>query len=122
MKTKTQLEFQQTWRGSLSDYVTAIAWSPNDHFLAACSAAGEVVLISLPGFQFTLLQSGTGYSVDCLAFSYDGQFLAIGGQDGQVKIWFLQSGSPELITTLENKSVWVDRLCWSPTTHELAFS
>jgi WD40 repeat protein len=122
MKTKAQLEFQQTWQGSLSDYVTAIAWSPNGHFLAACSAAGEVVLISLPGFQSTLLQGETGYSVDCLAFSHDGQFLAIGGQDGQVKIWSLQSGTPELITTLENKSVWVDRLCWSPTKHELAFS
>jgi len=122
MKTKAQLEFQQTWRGSLSDYVTAIAWSPDGRSLAACSAAGEVVLISLPSFQSTLLQSETGYSVDCLAFSYDGQFVAIGGQDGQVKIWSLQSGSPELITALENKSAWVDRLCWSPTTHELAFS
>ena len=122
MKTKAQLEFQQTWRGSLSDYVTAIAWSPDGRYLAACSAAGEVVLITVPGFQSTLLQSETGRSVDCLAFSHDGQFLAIGGQDGQVKIWSLQSSSPELISTLENKSVWVDRLCWSPTTHELAFS
>lgn len=68
MKTKAQLEFQQTWRGSLSDYVTAIAWSTDGRFLAACSAAGEVVLISLPGFQSTLLQGETGYSVDCLAF------------------------------------------------------
>jgi len=111
MKTKAQLEFQQTWRGSLSDYVTAIAWPPNGRSLAACSAAGEVMLISLPGFQSTLFQGETGYSVDCLAFSHDEQFLAIGGQDGQVKTWSLQSGAPELITMLENKSVWVDRLC-----------
>ncbi|MGQ9872961.1 WD40 repeat domain-containing protein [Leptodesmis sp.] len=122
MKTKAQLEFQQTWRGSLSDYVTAIAWSPDGCCLAACSAAGEVMLISLLGFQSTLLQSETGYSIDCLAFSHDGQFLAIGGQDGQVKIWLLQSGLPKLITTLENKSVWVDRLCWNLTKHEIAFS
>lgn len=122
MKTKAQLEFQPTWRGSLSDYVTAIAWSTDGRYLAACSAAGEVVLISLPGFQSDFLQGETGYSVDCLEFSHNGQHLAIGGQDGQVKIWSLQSGSPELITMLENKSVWVDRLCWSPTTHELAFS
>jgi WD40 repeat protein len=122
MKTKAPLEFQQTWRGSLLDYVTAIAWSPDGRYLAACSAAGEVVLISLLGFQSILLQEETGYSVDCLAFSYDGQFLAIGGQDGQVKIWSLQAVAPELITTLENKAVWVDRLCWNPTKHELAFS
>jgi WD40 repeat protein len=100
----------------------AIAWSPQGRSLAACSAAGEVILITVPGFQSTFLQRETGYSVDCLAFSHDGKFLAIGGQDGQVKIWSLQPESPEQITTLEHKSVWVDRLCWSPTTHELAFS
>ena len=110
LKTKKQGEFASHWQGTLSDYVAAIAWSPDGRCLAACSAAGEVMLISLPGFQSTLLQSETGCSVDCLAFSHDGQFLAIGGQDEQVKIWSLQSGSPELITTLENKSVWVDRL------------
>jgi WD40 repeat protein len=122
MKTKAQVEFQQTWRGGLSDYVTAIAWSPDGRYLAACSAAGEVVLFTVPSFQPISLQRETGRSVDCLGFSHDGQFLAIAGQDGQVKIWSLHSGSPELTTTLKNKSVWVDRLCWSPTTYELAFS
>ncbi len=118
----SQQGFKQVWSGGLSDYVMAIAWSPNGRLLAACSAAGEVVLISLPDCQSTLLQGETGYSVDCLAFSQDGQFLAIGGQDGQIKIWSLQSGAPELITVLDNKPVWVDRLCWSPKTHALAFS
>lgn len=122
MKTKTQLEFQQSWRGELSDYVTAIEWSPDGRYLAACSAAGEVLLFVAPTFEVVSLQAETGQSVDCLKFSHDGQFLAIGGQDGQVKIWSLLSGSPELVTTLKNKSVWVDRLCWSPIAHEIAFS
>lgn len=64
----------------------------------------------------------SGTSIDCLAFSYDGQFLASGGQDGQVKLWCIQSEPLELITTLENKSVWVDRIAWSPTRNELAFN
>lgn len=63
MKTKAQLEFQQTWRSGLSDYITAIAWSPSGYFLAACSAAGEVVLITVPVFQSISLQGETGQSV-----------------------------------------------------------
>jgi len=122
MKTKQQLDFQHTWQGCLSDYITAISWSPDGRYLAASSAAGEVSLFATPSFQATSLQPDTGQSVDCLAFSHDGQFLAIAGQAGQVKIWSLLSDVPELITTLENLGVWVDRLCWNPTRPELAFS
>lgn len=122
MKTRTQSEFQQAWQSELSDYVTAIAWSPAGCYLAACSAAGEVHLFQVPGFQSVTLQSATEESINCLAFSHDGQFLAAGGQSGRVKIWSLAANSPELLTTLENKSAWIDRLCWSPTTQELAFS
>ena len=41
--TKGKVLFQQQWQGSLSEYITAVAWSPNGIF-AASSAAGEVVL------------------------------------------------------------------------------
>jgi WD40 repeat protein len=78
---------QEQWQGTLSDYVTAIAWSPADEVLAASSAAGEVVLWT-PN-ALTALETGTGESVDSIAFSSDGQFLAAGGQDG-VRIWHLQ--------------------------------
>jgi WD40 repeat protein len=99
--------FQQEWQGRLTDYVTAIAWSPSGQFLAAASAAGEVVLLEVGLQNLFYLQEPTGYSVDCLAFSHDGQFLAVAGQSGQVKIWQLQSGLPQLITTLENQSTWI---------------
>ncbi len=38
--TKGKVLFQQQWHGNLSEYVTAVAWSP-DGLLAASSAAGE---------------------------------------------------------------------------------
>lgn len=123
LKGKMLFEFKQHWRGMLSDYVTAIAWSPQGKSLAASSAAGEVVLYhSVETANVTALQNDNGKSVDCLAFSRDGQFLAVGGQNGQVKIWRLQSQEPELVSILENDRAWVDRMVWSPTTNQLAFS
>jgi len=114
LKTRKQGEFELHWQGTLSDYVTAIAWSP-DGKMAASSAAGEVVLYQAGAFQETSLQQGDGRSVDCLAWSQDGQFLAAGGQSGQVNIWQVQSDRTELIATVGNPSAWVDRMAWSPT-------
>jgi WD40 repeat protein len=104
---------------TLSDYVTALAWSPRGDTLAVSDAAGEVKLWYCEGNLVTLL-SCIGKSVDCLAFSPDGQFLAAGGQDGKVKIW--RSLDNELVATLENAPAWIDRLAWSPTSNQLAFS
>ncbi|MCL1469087.1 WD40 repeat domain-containing protein [Argonema antarcticum] len=116
----TKKLFHQPWQGTLSDYVTAITWSPDNQTLAAVSGAGEVALW-VEG-NLTLLQTADGQSVDCLAFSKDGKFLAAGGQNGQVKIWRFGSGESQLITTLENAPNWVDKLAWNPTCNELAFS
>ena len=111
--------FELQWQGNLSDYVTAVAWSPDGATLAAASGSGEIVLWR--GNNLTPLQSGEGESIDCIGFSFDGQFFAAGGQDGRVKIWRLKPGS-ELINTLENAPAWVDRLAWNPKRNELAFS
>jgi WD40 repeat protein len=122
LKTTKKLEFDRLWRGMLSDYVTAIVWSPDGKILAASSASGEVFCYPAGAFQEIPLQLASGQSVDCLAFSHDGQFLAAGGQTGQVNIWRMQVDSPELIATLNHPSVWVDRMAWSPTQNLLAFS
>ena len=121
LKTKKQSEFNPHWQGMLAEYVTAIAWSPNGQYLAATSAAGEVSLLNVKLQHLTVLQEISGQSMDCVAFSHDGKFLAAAGQQGLVKIWQLQSESPALITTLETRSTWVDRLAWSPTHPYLAF-
>ncbi|WP_017315520.1 WD40 repeat domain-containing protein [Mastigocladopsis repens] len=114
--TLNSKEFKEKYSGTLCDYVTAIAWSPEGTTLTATSAAGEVLLWR--DDDLATLQTGKGESVDCVAFSKNGQFLAVGGQDGKVKIW----RESELIATLENAPAWVDKLAWSPTNHFLAFS
>ena len=121
---KGKVLFQQQWQGNLSEYITAVAWSP-DGILAASSAAGEVVLWQ-DGNLLTLLPIGLA-SIDCLAFSDDGKFLAAGGQDGKVRVWEILSNClvedrANLIATLDNTPKWVDKLIWSPTCNQLAFS
>jgi len=63
----------------------AITWCPDGKTLAASSAAGEVFLYQAEAFQETPLQASNGYRL-IASPSHDGQFLAAGGQNGQVKI------------------------------------
>jgi WD40 repeat protein len=123
---RSKILYQQQWQGNLSEYLTAVAWS-SDGILAASSAAGEVVLWQ-DGNLLTLLPMGLA-SIDCLAFSADGKFLAAGGQDGKVRIWSIASpllgvrrGSTDLVTALDNTPKWVDKLSWNPNCNQLAFS
>lgn len=135
---------EEQWQGTLSDYVTAIAWSPVDRILAASSALGEVILWTPD--TLVALETGTQESVNSIAFSSDGQFLAAGGQDRQVKIWQLHTKqekkaagththedigsfsehvpllSPSLTLTPSPSKTWVEQLAWSPIANQLAFS
>lgn len=117
---------KRQWRGELSEYVTAVTWSA-DGLLAASSAAGEVLLWDAQTQQETPILSSADteeQSIDCLAFSPDGQFLAAGGQDGKVRLWRLTSNPKFLqpIATLNNAPKWIDRLAWNPTCNHLGFS
>ena len=103
----------------LSDYVTAIAWSPIGNTLAAASGAGEVYLLS-KGVGASLCEP-TGQSIDALAFSFDGKWLATGGQAGNITLWQMDGDIPKVADYLECGS-WVDRLVWNPTCNHLAFS
>jgi WD40 repeat protein len=126
VKAQNQI-LERRWYHQLEDYVTAIAWLPAPSLakntLVASSAAGEVWLYpDKDPSQRMCLQPSSGQSVDRLGVSRDGQFLAAAGQNGQVKIWCVQSGVLELVATLENAPAWVDRMAWSPTQNQLAFS
>jgi WD40 repeat protein len=106
----------------LDDYITALAWSivPDrlHPTLAISSASGEIKLWQGTD-ALTTLQEITQSSIDSLSVSGDGRYLAAGGQDGRVKIWDLDT--QELIQTLDNGSVWIDRLSWHPQYNLLAF-
>jgi WD40 repeat protein len=114
--TSKHQELTAYYLAKLTDYVTSLAWSSQGEILAATSAAGEIVLWE--NSELKTLQTATNKSVDCVAFSADGKYLAAGGQDGKVKIW----RENQLIATLENAPAWVDKIAWSYTNNQLAFS
>lgn len=125
-----------SWQGQLEGYVTAMDWSPDGKWLAISSGAGEVTLLSIAQQHTIVLEPSADASIDCLGFSYDGRFLAVGGQNGQVKVWQMPTEAttgtttdsatdetlPKLIKVLEHSRTWVDHLAWSPIRNELAFS
>lgn len=115
MPTIAQL-IQPQWQGQLTDYITAVAWSPAAHQFAASAASGEVV--GGNGQELIYLQTAHNYSIDCLGYSADGQWLAAGGQQGKLYVWAGQ----QLVTTLDYPRTWIDRLAWHPTEPLLAFS
>jgi WD40 repeat protein len=105
----------------LSDYVTAIAWSPNGKFLAASTATGEVVVWVTDQQDFRPLQAADGYSINTLAFSPDSRFLAMAGQRGSVTIWDIEK-EPVPVQTIDCGSAWIDQMAWSPIANLLAFN
>jgi WD40 repeat protein len=108
------------WQTLLADYITAIAWWPDGTQLAVASAAGDVVMFNARSGTSVALQTKQGSSVDAIAVSADGQFVAGGGQDGTVNIWQMAGAGPTLVSRLENLRVWVDCLQWHPHLPELA--
>jgi WD40 repeat protein len=112
------LSLKLDYKIELQEYITALSWSKNGT-LAVSSAEGEVMILrDQPHLILTANEQKD--SIDCLDFSFDSQYLAVGRQDGQVIIWQL---SPlQLIDTLNWDKQWIQNLAWHPQQNHLAFS
>ena len=104
----------------LSDYISAIAWSPQNNTLAACSAKGELIL-SQPNTALVYLHRERDVSLNGLGFSSQGEFLATAGQNGILEVWQIKDDSPQLIFQQQYPSVWIDTLTWHPQKALLAY-
>ncbi|MBL1208432.1 eIF2A-related protein [Geminocystis sp. GBBB08] len=106
------------WQGQLDEYITALCWS-QDGTLAISSAGGEVTLFSKQ-LQQILKSNRKKNSILCLDFSADDQFLAAGGEDGELKIW--QFPQRQSFNILYDNSKWIENLAWHPQENYLAFT
>ena len=117
---------------TLSEYITAIAWSSDSKYLAAATASGELALFdeAKAGSDLTQkldkLQEPTEISIDCLGFSADGRWIAAGGQDGKVRVWDLdrdlKDDKSAIAKVIDLGKTWIEHLAWHPTRSEFAFS
>ncbi len=115
-------ELELSWLGRASDLVTAFAWSPAGDSWAASSANGEA-LWNIGGGELDFLRQADGRSIDKIAFSADGRWLAAGGQAGKLWVWNCEDLQlpPQLVATIEIDR-WIEQLVWHPTTAHLAIS
>jgi hypothetical protein len=107
-------------QAQLGDLVTHLTWSPNGGSWAVSSANGEVAWN--PGLdELALLRPGDGKSIDRVAFSADGRWLAAGGQSGQLFIWNCDDRQipPQLVHIIEIDR-WIEHLVWHPIVANLA--
>jgi hypothetical protein len=115
-------ELQLEWQDQLSDLVTGLVFSPNGDAWAASSAAGEAIW-STGSSEMVLLQEADGRSIDGIAFSADGLWLAAGGQAGELLIWNCDNtNSPPQLFARINFNKWIEHLVWHPAKPYLAVS
>ncbi len=114
-------KFTKAWRRALSDYITALEWSPNGAWLGMAASSGEVALHSQDSSDFTLLRQADGQAINALGFSADSQFLAVGGQSSTVEVWDTKASGASPLWTQSCAGDWIDRLAWHPSLSHLAF-
>ncbi|MFM7534481.1 MAG: WD40 repeat domain-containing protein [Acidimicrobiales bacterium] len=97
------------WEMLLGDYVTALAISPRGDLLAAGSLGGDAAIVTVDGVLVCKLPEHP-MGVLCGAWSPDGSRLALGGQDGVVRVHD-QTGNE--VGTYRG-TAWISHVAWSP--------
>ena len=103
------------WRVVLEDYVSVLEVAPNLGQAVAGSLAGDVVLVSTSDGSSEVLQPHEMGALSA-AGSSDGRRLAVGGQDGVVRVYD-EEGSPVQAIQV---SGWATALAWAPEETMLA--
>lgn len=119
MKAKGSIDLvEPAWKAQGSDYVTALAWSPDGTRLAAAFADGPIHILQGESGRLAHELPGHGMGTLALDWSGDGRWLASGGQDGKARIWNPADGRE--IRAHDGSSGWVEHIAFSPRANHLA--
>src|SRR5437660_1521635 len=103
-----------------SDYVDAVAWSPDGQYDAS-GDSHNTVLVWNPRTGTTLPKpfiAYTGGILEALAWSPDGRYIAAGFRDKTVRV--LQALTGQLLFTYQEHTGEVSALAWSPNSQFIA--
>lgn len=101
-----------------SDYVDAVAWSPNGQYIASGGWDGIVQVWDAQTGASIITYRGQSDVVSAVAWSPDGQYIASASWDGTVRVWNAFTG--QLRTLYTNHTDIVSALSWSPNGQYIA--
>lgn len=117
------MSVRQIRETTLDDHVGALGYSPNGTLLAAGSLGGDSVVIGGDRGDPPMTLTSHDMGVLCLDWSHDSTLLAVGGQDGVVRIWAMDPARPEPVEMghLDTHG-WAEAVSWSPDGRQLAIA
>src|SRR6266568_1891044 len=106
LRTRRQLPSFETYRGPASffefeDRSHAAAFSPDCRTLAAGGVNKDIFLWDVVEHRTVAILTGHQGTVDHLAFSHDGRFLASASLDETARLWDMRSNPPRELAKLE---------------------
>src|SRR5947209_2296544 len=100
-----------TYQGH-SDYVSAVAWSPDGKRIASASGDHTVQVWNAVDGSHVYVYRGHSADVSTLAWSPDGKYIVSAGLDNTVQVWEAATG--KLVYTYRGHNDVVYDVAWSP--------
>ena len=98
--------------------VTALAWSPDGKYLAACGQTSAVRVFDAQAMRLFKVLIGHGSKVNGFGWNVEGTLLATGGEDGTLQTWAMTEQSVPVFQ-LQHEGP-VRAIAWKPDGKQLA--